>query len=92
MNERENSVDVVRQLLWGERNGEEKGKVKAEVYEVLFYKRNLFRLTNDAVGKSCTTEVAKLMNGCINYSQFKNIAFKAISVIPSLLLQKPSKI
>ena len=37
MNERENSVDVVRQLLWGERNGEEKGKVKAEVYEKVLF-------------------------------------------------------
>ena len=86
-NERENSVDVVRQLICGERNGEEVAKVKAEVYEkVLFWKRNLFRLPTGVVEKSCTTIATKLMNGCVNNSPFKNIAFKATRVMPRLLL------
>ena len=86
-NERENSVDVVRQLTCGERNGEEVAQVKAEVYEkVLFWKRNLFRLPTGVVQKSCTTKVTKLMNGCVNNSPFKNIAFKATRVMPRLLL------
>ena len=93
MNERENSVDVVRQLLWDEQNGEEVAKVKAEVYEkFLLWKRNLFMLPTGAVDRSCTTEVTKLMNGCVNDSPFKNVAFNTICVMLSLFLQKPSKI
>ena len=92
-NKRENSVDEVRQLLWGEQNGEEAAKLKAEVYEkFLFWKRNLFMLPTGAVDRSCTTEVTKLMNGCVNDSPFKNVAFNTICVMLSLFLQKPSKI
>ena len=91
-NERENLVDVVRQLLCGERNGEEVAKVKAEVYEVLFGKRNLFRLPTGVVETSCTTKVTKLMNGCVSNSPFINTAFKATRVMPRLPLHKPSKI
>ena len=80
-NKRENSVDEVRQLLWGEQNGEEAAKLKAEVYEkFLFWKRNLFMLPTGAVEKSCTT------------APIKKLAFNTICVMLSLLLQKPSKI
>ena len=92
-NKRENSVDEVRQLLWGEQNGEEAAKLKAEVYEkFLFWKRNLFMLPTGAVEKSWTTEVTKLVNGCVNPSPIKKLAFNTICVMLSLLLQKPSKI
>ena len=37
------------------------------------------------------TETTKLMNGWTNNSLFKDIAFMAIHVMHSLLLQKPSK-
>ena len=37
------------------------------------------------------TETTKLMNGWTNNSPFKDIAFMAIHVMHSLLLQKPSK-
>ena len=41
--------------------------------------------------KKSTTETTKLMNGWTNNSPLKEIVFKAIHIIPSLLLQKPTK-
>ena len=41
--------------------------------------------------KKYITETTKLMNGWTNNSPLKDIAFTAIHVMPSLLLQKPSK-
>ena len=48
-------------------------------------------LPTGAAAKKHITETTKLMNGWTNNSPLKDIAFKAIHIRPSLLLQKPSK-
>ena len=42
-------------------------------------------------GKRYIDEITRLMGAWINDSPMKNIVFKAIMVMPNLLLQKPSK-
>ena len=82
-NERKNSVDVERRIFWGERNGEEAVKEIEEAYKkIVFWKKDLFMLPTDAVGKNYITEVTKLVNQWVYYLPIKNIAFKAIHAIP----------
>ena len=76
----------------GERNLREISKKIQDAYErIVFWKKNLFILPTGATAKKYITETKELMNGWTNNSPFKNIAFMAIHVMPSLLLQKPSK-
>ena len=44
-----------------------------------------------AAAKKYITETTKLMNRWTNNSPLKDIAFKAMHIMPSFLLQKPSK-
>ena len=48
-------------------------------------------LPTGAAAKKYITETTKLMNGWTNNLPLKDIGFKAIHIMPSLLLQKPSK-
>ena len=62
------------------------------VYEqVVYWKKNLFLLPSGKAGKQYIDETTKLMNEWLHESTLKNIAFKAIMIMPNLLLQKPSK-
>ena len=58
---------------------------------VLPFGKNFFMLPTGAAAKKYITETTKLMNGWTNNSPLKDIAFKAIPIMPSLLLQKQSK-
>ena len=62
------------------------------MYEQIVYgKRNLFLLPSGKAGKQYIYETTKLMNEWLQESPLKDIAFKAIMIMPNLLLQKPSK-
>ena len=62
------------------------------MYEQIVYgKRNLFLLPSGKAGKQYIYETTKLMNEWLQESPLKDIAFKAIKIMPNLLLQKPSK-
>ena len=75
-----------------ERNLREVSKKIQDEYErIVFWKKNLFMLPTGAAAKKYTAETIKLMNGWTNNSPLKDIAFTAIHVMPSLLLQKSSK-
>ena len=77
-------------IKWGERNLREVSK-KIQDERLVFWKKNLLMLPTGAAAKKCITETTKLMNGWTDNSPLKGIAFTVIHVIPSLLLQKPSK-
>ena len=86
-NIRGNNVNGVRRFLWGEKNGDEVAKSIETAYEkIVFWKKNLFMLHTGAAGKKYITELTKLMNSWVNDSPLKNISFKAIHVMPGLLL------
>ena len=63
------------------------------VYEkvVVYWRKNLFLLPTGKVGQCYIDEIAKLMNDWAHDSPLKEIAFKAIMLMPNLLLQKRSK-
>ena len=57
------------------------------VYEkIVYWKKNIFLLPPGHTGKQCIEETTKLMNEWLHDSPSKDIAFKAIMVMPSLLL------
>ena len=79
-------------IRWGEQNLCEVSKKIQDAYErIVFWKKNLFMLPTGAAAKKYITETTKLMNGWTNNSPLKDIALKTILIMPSLLLQKPSK-
>ena len=62
------------------------------VYEqIVYWKKNLFLLPSGKAGKQYIDETTKLMNKWLQELPLKDIAFKAIMIMPNLLLQKPSK-
>ena len=92
--QRQNVREIVNEeytnIKWGERNLREVSK-KIQDERLVFWKKNLLMLPTGAAAKKCITETTKLMNGWTDNSPLKGIAFTVIHVIPSLLLQKPSK-
>ena len=62
------------------------------VYEkVVHWKKNMFLLPSGQAGKRYVDETTRLMNEWLHDSTMKDVAFKAIMIMPNLLLQKPSK-
>ena len=74
-------------VRWGEQNLREVSKRIQYAYgRVVFWRKNLFMPPTSAAA-----ETTKLMNGWMKNWPLNNIAFKAINIMPSLLLQNPSK-
>ena len=62
------------------------------VYEkIIYWENNLLMLPSGSAGKQFIEETTKLMNEWLYGSPLKDTAFKAILIMPRLLLQKPSK-
>ena len=63
-----------------------------DAYEKIAHcKRNLFIMPSGAAGEKYIEEITRLLKLWIQDLPLKSIAFKAIHVMPALLLQKPSK-
>ena len=65
--------------------------INAIYEEVIFWKRNLFMLPSGKVDKEFFEECCRLVNEWVDDGPLHLIALKAIMIMPSLLLQKPSK-
>ena len=77
---------------WGDINGKTFTERVELIYEkVVYWKKNLFLLRTGKSGKLYIDENVKLLNSCVEGTTLHNIAFKAILIMPNLLLQKPSK-
>ena len=62
------------------------------VYEkIVYWKKNLFLLPTGKAGQCFIDEITRILDAWVNGSPVKHIAFKAVMIMPSLLLQKPSK-
>ena len=57
----------------------------------MFWRKNLFLLPSRKAGRKFIGEVSRLMSEWLHDSPLKDIEFKAIMAMPSLLLQKPSQ-
>ena len=59
--------------------------------QIVYWHKNVFVVPTGAAGKKFIDEISTLLNLWTNNTLIKNIALKAIHVMPALLLQKPSK-
>lgn len=59
--------------------------------KIVFWRRNLFLLPTGKAGKRYIDETTRLLNAYVTDSPLGKVAFKAIMIMPNLLLQKPSK-
>ena len=74
-------------IRWGGQNLCEVSKRIQDAYgRVVFWRKNLFMRPISAAA-----ETTKLMNGWMKNWPLNDIAFKVIHIMPSLLLQNPSK-
>ena len=72
--------------------GDYDGHVFEKIYDIIVHwKKNLFMLPSGRAGKDYIGEITRLLNAWIQDSAMKDITFKAIMVMPSLILQKPSR-
>ena len=79
-------------IRWGEESLRELSKRNQVAYErIVFCKKNLFMLPTGAAAKKYITETTKVVNDWTNNLLLKDITYKAMHIMPCLLLQKPSK-
>ena len=77
---------------WGEHSGEAILDVINYSYEeVIHWKPNLFLVPFGSAGTSFVKEVARLFQAFADKSSLERVSMKAITLIQTLLLQKPSK-
>ena len=87
-----NHLIQAERFYWGEEKGSQITKDIGECYDkIVYWRRNLFMLPNGGAGKNYIREMTRLLNSWNEDSPLKDIAMKAIHIMPALLLQKPSK-
>ena len=88
----ENIVETDAVFKWGDIDGKSFTEKVELIYEKVFYwKKNLFLLPTGKSGKLNIDESVKLLNRWLEETALHNIAFKAMMIMPNLLLQKSSK-
>ena len=82
----------VTHYTWGKyRDIEFEENVTFICEQIVYWKKNRFLLPTGKAGKLFIDELAKIFNPWIDDSPLKKIAMKAVMIMSSLLLQKPSK-
>ena len=77
--------------IWGKYKDHEFEKNLSQVYETaVFWRKNLYLIPPGKVGRNFIGEVSRLISEWLHDTPLKYIAFKAIMVMLSLLLQKRS--
>ena len=77
---------------WGDYDNKSFEKNLHVIYEkIVYWRRNLFLLPTGKAGTQYIDETSRLMNAWLHHSPLKDVAFKAIMIMPSILLQKPKK-
>lgn len=78
--------------VWGKLTLEDVTMIIDNIYdEVVFWRRNVFLLPSGTAGKKFIKELTRMIDiWNSDYSPLKEIALKAMMVMPALLLQKPS--
>jgi len=78
--------------VWGSLSLDDVKLIFNAVYEeVAHWRRNLFLLPTGKAGKDFIDECTRLIHEWTNNSPLRDISIKALMVMPSLLLQKPSR-
>ena len=77
---------------WGEYTNKQFEENISSIYEkIVYWKKNIFLLPTGKCGRCFIDETARLIDAWIRGSPLKNIALKAVMIMPSLFLQKPRK-
>ena len=78
--------------VWGNHCKEDLEQIIDSIYdEVVYWRKNLFLLPSGRIGKLYISETTRLLEAFnSNSSSFATIALKALMIMPSLLLLKPS--
>ena len=79
-------------FYWNEKPGTTFINELNNAYEkIVYWRKNLFLLPIGAAGKRFINKMTRMINAWVYDTPIKNIALKALHVMPALLLQKPSK-
>ena len=91
------SINISQQQLtsrfeWGNYKEPEFVEMLNTVYDkVVFWRKNIFLLPSGRSGKLYIEETTRLINSWTHNSPLQDVVFKAIMVMPSILLRKPSR-
>ena len=78
--------------MWGNLNGTTFKDVITHCYEkVVHWKRNMIKVPSGKSGNLFVKELTRLFQAYVSDSALQSVALKAAMVLPSLVLQKPSK-
>ena len=79
--------------IWGALTSQELCQAVSEIYEeVVYWRKNLFKLPSGAAGKDYIRETTKLIQYWTEDKQpISGIALKMVMIMPAILLQKPSR-
>ena len=92
ISKRTDVTNHTNRFLWGVLNESEISTDINDIYEeIVFWRKNLFLLPSGKYGKEYIRETTRLLTSWVEDTPLKDIAFKAIHIMPALLLQKPSK-
>ena len=90
-NKPENIIEIFTDK-WGEyTNKQFEENVSFTNENILYWKKNIFLLPTGKSGECFIDETVRLTDAWVRGSPLNNIAFKAFMIMPSILLQKPSK-
>ena len=65
-----------------------KSQIKEAYEKVVYWRRNIFELPKGQYGKAFIREITEWVNRWSNNTEYRDIAFDAIFVVPNLLLQR----
>ena len=78
---------------WGEKSGAQfTHELEVAYNKIVFYRQNLFKLPSGSAGKDYIKEMTRLIRSWSSKSELRDIAWKCVMTMPSLLLQKPSRV
>ena len=78
--------------MWGALNGTTFNDLITFCYEkAVHWKRNMIKVPSGKAGNFFVKELTRLFQAYVSDSALQSVALKAAMVLPSLVLQKPSK-
>ena len=80
-------------MIWGDHSVEDVSQITCAIYEeIVYWKKNLFKLPSGASGKQYVKEMTRLINiWNEDHRPLSGIALKLVMIMPALLLQKPCR-
>ena len=87
-----NQQQITSRFKWGRYKEAQFVNMLNAVYDkVVFWRKNIFLLPSGKSGKQYIEETTRLINSWIQNLPLQDVAFKAIMVMPNVLLQKPAR-